>query len=101
MICFSFVILMYDVQKLLNVQQLLVMHIQLLIMQDILKKNHIKHHHQIEWLHSKSNLSFYFLILKKSMKLFFFRVEDDLTLEDIKSNLIMVNKNVKNMMWFT
>ncbi|CAF1218396.1 unnamed protein product [Adineta steineri] len=29
------------------------------------------------------------------------QVEDDLTLEDIKSNLIMVNKNVKNMMWFT
>jgi hypothetical protein len=48
----SFVILMYVVQKLLNVQQLLVMLIQLPIMQDILKKNHININ-QIEMLHSK------------------------------------------------
>ncbi len=91
---------MYDVQKLLNVQQLLVMLIQLLIIQDILKKNPIKPYHtmhQIELLLSKDHS---FLNTIKFV-LLFFRDEDDLTLEDIKSNLIMVNKNVKNMMWFT
>jgi len=78
--------------------------IQLLIIQDILKKNHIKQHHtinQIELLLSKYLVSFFFYF-KKTIKFFFaFSDEDDLTLEDIKSNLIMVNKNVKNMMWFT
>jgi hypothetical protein len=66
-------------------------------MQDILKKNHIKQDNQIVMLHSKFNN-----ISKKIIKILLFnRDEDDLTLEDIKSNLIMVNKNVKNMMWFT
>lgn len=71
------------------------MHILLLIIRDISKKNPIKAQ-PIGLQISKSKSPF---DIKHSFLLS--RDDDDLTLEDIKSNLIMVNKNVRNTMWFT